>query len=128
MNLKDLAFKNVLSKPVKIVIKNPYTNEPLLDDNGESLGFDIYHRDSSYVINKINDMKRDTEKDDLTGAEVLALSVAKIYGTFNVDSKLKLKDDNKTYDKLVKLFLEIDFVGFQVLSATSDLSTFNPKK
>jgi len=111
-------------------LKDPFTDEVLLDENGETIDIYLYGIQSTAARNAVAERERKSNKKDLTeeetnlvGAEFLAALTVGWSDNIEADGK-KLKYDHKN---AINLYLEQDWIGQQVISFVSNLENYAPK-
>jgi hypothetical protein len=111
-------------------LKDPFTDEVLLDENGETIDIYLYGIQSTAARNAVAERERKSNKKDLTeeetnlvGAEFLAALTVGWSDNIEVNGK-KLKYDHKN---AISLYLEQDWIGQQVISFVSNLENYAPK-
>jgi hypothetical protein len=130
MNLSLMSLAK-MEKTSRVALKNPYTDEPLVDGKGKHLALNVYHTQAKETIERVRDFKRVYEDKSPTDAQFLAMMIDSIEGDMESDSvKLSpamFKDVIKNIDEIAKFLEEADFVGVQVIEVASKLGNFAPK-
>jgi len=109
---------------------DPFTNEVLVDDNGDTVDIHLYGIQSTAARNAMAERERKSNKKDLTdeqskelGAEFLAKLTVGWSDNIEVEGE-KLK---YTYNNAVALYMEQDWIGQQVIAFVSSLENYAPK-
>ena len=111
-------------------LRDPFTNEVLVDENGDTVDIHLYGIQSTAARNALAERERRSNKKDLTddqskelGAEFLAKLTVGWSDNIEVEGE-KLKF---TYNNAVALYMEQDWIGQQVVSFVSRLENYAPK-
>ncbi len=111
-------------------LKDPFTNEVLIDEDGNTVDIYLYGVQSTAARNAVAERERKSNKKDLTdeqskelGAEFLAKLTVGWSDNIEVEGE-KLKH---TYNNAVALYMEQDWIGQQVIAFVSSLENYAPK-
>jgi hypothetical protein len=111
-------------------LKDPFTNEVLIDEDGNTVDIYLYGVQSTAARNAVAERERKSNKKDLTdeqskelGAEFLAKLTVGWSDNIEVEGE-KLKH---TYNNAVALYIEQDWIGQQVIAFVSSLENYAPK-
>jgi len=111
-------------------LRDPFTDEVIMDENGDSLDIYLYGIQSTAARNAIADRERKSNKGKLSseasrrlGAEFLAsLTVG---WSNNIEAEGEPLKHN--YQNAVKLYMENDWIGQQVIEFVNNLENYAPK-
>lgn len=111
-------------------LKDPFTNEVLIDEDGNTVDIYLYGVQSTAARNAVAERERKSNKKDLTdeqnkelGAEFLAKLTVGWSSNIEIEGE-KLK---YTYNNAVALYMEQDWIGQQVIAFVSNLENYAPK-
>lgn len=103
LNINDLSIKN-LDKPKAFTLLNPFNGlEPLTDDNGDAIEFELYSLSSPTAQNAIADLKRNQKEDEkLDQPELLKRITESFSGEFVLNGKkVTLKNIKSFYQFII---------------------------
>ena len=111
-------------------LRDPFTDEVIMDENGDSLDIYLYGIQSTAARNAIADRERKSNKGKMSaeanrrlGAEVLASLTVGWSDNIEADGE-PLKHN---YQNAVKLYMENDWIGQQVIQFVNNLENYAPK-
>jgi hypothetical protein len=126
MNLSKLSYKNNLSKTARVVIKNPYTEEVLLDDKGVEIAFNVWNAKSVESANRVVEFKRENEGNPTT-FEFMALLIDSIEGVIEYGEDNKKVTSKSSIEEIAEMLEDVDFISEQIMEVSAGLEAFAPK-
>ena len=113
-----------------LALRDPFTDDVLVDSDGNTVDIYLYGIQSTAARNAIAERERRSNKKELSdeeskelGAEFLAKLTVGWSDNIEVDGK-KLTFN---YKNAVKLYMDQDWIGQQVISFISKLENYAPK-
>ncbi len=130
MNLSQMTYKKTLTEAVSVQLKNPYTDEDLIDDKGNRLVISIYSHKSDIFRNRVTEHQSSSNKnkDYSDGSYAIAHSIKSILGVIEGDFGKITNKDVGDADKLAEMLEELDFVAEQLSETFVDIHAFTAKK
>jgi hypothetical protein len=127
MKLNEFNTTIASNVPRVLKLRDPFTNETLIDENGQTLDFYLYGMSSDIARNAMKEQSRKKAEDreaDEVGAEFLARM------TQGWSSNIEDDDGPIAYSHkaAVDLYLTQDWIAKQVLGFISDLGNFDPRR
>lgn len=119
-------------KPRGLELRNPFTGDVIIGDDGEPVTFRVYGMLSSHakraVAEHVRLADRTEEQKRQDGAELLAAITAWwssnfCFGKEGIDERFECTRENA-----VRLYLDQDWIGGQVLAFARELRNYSPER
>jgi hypothetical protein len=124
---KNKKLSDALDAPKVVILKNPFTDKPLVDEDGELLSLSVHYAFSEVGRNLVIQAKRD-EEDSVEPVTIVAHSIVGMTGTIEFGKKKVTPKDIGDKELLKEMLNEVPFVFEQVSIAMTNASNFLPKE
>jgi len=111
-------------------LRDPFTDEVIMDENSDSLDIYLYGIQSTAARNAIADRERKSNKGKMS-AEASRRLGAEFLASLTVGWSENIEADGEplkhNYQNAVKLYMENDWIGQQVIQFVNNLENYAPK-
>jgi len=111
-------------------LRDPFTDEILVDENGDTIDLYLYGIQSTAARNAVADRERKANKKNLTSEETNLIGAEFLAAiTVGWSNNIEIGGEKLAYSykNAVDLYLEQDWIGQQVISFVSKLENYAPK-
>jgi len=111
-------------------LRDPFTDELLVDENGDTIDLYLYGIQSTAARNAVADRERKANKKNLTSEETNLIGAEFLAAiTVGWSNNIEIGGEKLAYSykNAVDLYLEQDWIGQQVISFVSKLENYAPK-
>lgn len=130
MKINQYNTRDACNVPKPLSLKDPFTQETIRDENGKTLDFFIYGRDSDVAKNALRDRDRRYGRQAILTPEQEEQSGAEFLAAITQGWSPNVEDNNGpiefTKDAAVKLYKENDWIATQVWKFHRNLGNYDP--
>lgn len=130
MKISNFNTTTACNVPRKLSLRDPFTNDLLVDDEGNTLDFYVYGAHSDVSRNARRDSERRTKSGKLSdeeSAKIGAEYLAKVTQGWSAN----IEDDDGPIEfnqkNAMKVYLSEDWIAGQVLNFSQGLGNYDPK-